>query len=86
MEANKIKDIFDLVIATIFSIPLLWTMFEHLGIKFIYVPKIFMNGYFQLVLATIVLFISGRRFFINTFYSIKNRSLGMDTLVVFGTE
>src|SRR5690554_2449268 len=37
-RAAKKRDIIDLVIATIFSLPLLWTMFVHLGISFIPVP------------------------------------------------
>ena len=79
------KDRIDLLIATLFSIPLLWTMFNHLGLHFVYVPNIFMNGYFQWVMATPVLFIAGRRFFIATYHSIKNKNLGMDSLVVIGT-
>ena len=79
------KDRIDLLIATLFSIPLLWTMFNHLGLHFVYVPDIFMNGYFQWGMATPVLFIAGRRFFIATYHSIKNKNLGMDSLVVIGT-
>lgn len=85
VKKNKRKDIIDLVIAIIFSLPLLYTMFNHLGLSFIPVPDLLMNGYFQWVLATPVLFISGRRFFVATYHSIKNKNLGMDALVVIGT-
>ncbi|HHW79722.1 MAG TPA: heavy metal translocating P-type ATPase [Acholeplasmataceae bacterium] len=82
----KKRDIIDLVIATIFSIPLLWTMFVHLGLTFVPVPDLFMNGYFQWIISSPVLFISGRRFFIATYHSIKAKNLGMDALVVLGTS
>ena len=85
MVKAKRKDKIDLIIAILFSIPLLYTMFHHLGISFIKVPTLFMNGYFQLVLTTPVLFIAGRRFFKGFYYSIKERNLGMDALVVIGT-
>ena len=79
------RDLIDLIIAIIFSIPLLYTMFHHLGIHFIKVPHLFMNGYFQWALTTIVLFFSGRRFFIATYHQLKAKNLGMDSLVVMGT-
>lgn len=81
----KLIDKIDLIVAILFSLPLLWTMFSHLGIDFIPVPPLFMYGYFQWILASFVLFISGRRFFINTYYQIKARNFGMDSLVVIGT-
>lgn len=85
IKKAKRKDLVDLMIALIFSLPLLYTMFHHLGISFMPMPKILMNGYFQALLATPVLFIAGRRFFIQTYHSIKAKNLGMDSLVVIGT-
>lgn len=85
-KKQKRIDLIDLVIATIFSIPLLWTMFAHLGMTFIPVPAILMNGYFQWVLTTPVMFIAGRRFFIAAYRSVLNKNLGMDSLVVIGTS
>src|SRR5690625_4808558 len=81
----KRKDMIDLLIAFIFSLPLLYTMFEHLVMKFIKVPNLFMNGYFQMAMTIPVLFIAGRRFFVATYHSLKERNLGMDSLVVIGT-
>ncbi|VEU82936.1 heavy metal translocating P-type ATPase [Acholeplasma hippikon] len=81
----KRKDFIDLMIAIVFSLPLLYTMFNHLGMSFIPVPDLFMNAFFQWALASIVLFIPGRRFFIQTFNQIKYKNLGMDALVVIGT-
>lgn len=79
----KRRDLIDLLVAVILSIPLLITMFAHLNI--LNVPKLLMNGYFQLALTTPVLFFSGRRFFVQTYHSIKAKNLGMDSLVVIGT-
>ncbi|HHT55346.1 MAG TPA: cadmium-translocating P-type ATPase, partial [Acholeplasma sp.] len=82
-KAAKRRDKIDLLIAIIFSIPLLLTMFAHLNI--FDVPSILMNGYFQWIMATPVLFVAGRRFFVGTYHSIKAKNLGMDSLVVMGT-
>ncbi len=81
----KRRDDIDLIIASILTFPLLWTMFHHLGIN-MYVPKIFMNGFFQWALATPILFYVGRRFFVATYHQIKGKNLGMDALVVLGTS
>jgi P-type Cu+ transporter len=79
------KDRLDIWISTLLTIPLLLSMVHHFGIPFD-LPTIFMNGYFQWVLTTPLLLFVGRRFFIQTFYQIKSRHLGMDTLVVIGTS
>ena len=84
-EKEKRKDIIDVIVAAILTIPLLWTMFDHLGTN-VFVPKIFLNGWFQFALATPMLFYVGRRFFIASYYQIKGKSLGMDVLVVMGTS
>ena len=78
------KDRIDLIVAFIFSLPLLWTMFHHLGLP-IGVPDILMNGYVQWAISTPVLFFVGRRFFTSAFHQIKGKNLGMDVLVVIGT-
>lgn len=85
-EQEKIKKRanIDLLIAGILTFPLLWTMFVHLGVD-IYVPMILMNGYFQWALTTPILFYVGRKFFKASYHQIKNRNLGMDSLVVLGT-
>lgn len=84
-EKAKKRDFIDLIIATLLTLPLLWTMFVHLGIP-IYVPDILMDGYVQWAIATPILFYVGRRFFQATYHQIKGRNLGMDTLVVLGTS
>ncbi len=84
-EKAKKRDLRDLILAGVLTLPLLWTMFVHLGIP-IYVPDILMNGYVQWAISTPILFYVGRRFFQATYHQIKGRNLGMDTLVVLGTS
>ena len=84
-QKAKRRDQIDLLIATILTMPLLWTMFVHLGIP-VFVPDILMNGYVQWAIVTPILFYNGRRFFKATYHQIKAKNLGMDTLVVLGTS
>ena len=80
----KRRDLIDFWVATIFTLPLLWTMFAHLNIP-VYTPHWLMNGYVQLGLTIPVQFFVGRRFFKAAYYQIRNKSAGMDVLVVVGT-
>jgi len=83
-KKEKLKDRIDFWVATIFTLPLLWTMFEHLGIP-LFVPDILMDGWVQLALTIPVQFFVGRRFFKAAYKQIKSKSLGMDVLIVIGT-
>jgi P-type Cu+ transporter len=86
-ELEKVKKIdrIDLILAFILTFPLLWTMFYHFGVN-IYVPEILLNGYFQWIITTPLLFFVGRRFFKAAYHQVKAKNLGMDTLVVLGTS
>ena len=76
----------EIYISVFFSVPLLWAMFGHLEFtSFIYVPRLFMDGIFQLVVAGIVQFYIGKRFYLGAYHGIRKKSLGMDILVVLGT-
>ena len=77
----------EIYISVIFSIPLLWAMFGHLKFTMdvIWVPDLFMNGIFQLIVAGGVQFYIGKRFYIGAYHGIRKNSLGMDILVVLGT-
>jgi len=90
LEDNKklrIKMRREIYIAVIFSIPLLWAMFGHVpGFEFVYVPNFLKDGIFQLIVAGVVQFYIGRRFFIGAYHGIRKKSLGMDILVVLGTS
>ncbi|WP_066060615.1 heavy metal translocating P-type ATPase [Neobacillus soli] len=75
------------IFAAILSFPLLWAMVGHFSFtSFIWVPKIFMNPWFQLVLATPVQFIIGGQFYMGAYKALKNKSANMDVLVALGTS
>ncbi|GIP53901.1 heavy metal translocating P-type ATPase [Paenibacillus vini] len=76
-----------LLISAILSFPLLWTMVGHFSFtSWIYTPEIFMNPWFQLILATPVQFIIGRTFYIGAYKALRNGSANMDVLVSLGTS
>ena len=75
------------IFSAILTLPLLWTMVAHFSfLSFIYLPDIFMNPWFQLVLATPVQFIIGAQFYKGAYTSLKNKSANMDVLVALGTS
>src|SRR5690625_2538178 len=75
------------IVSSILTLPLLWTMVAHFSfLSFIYVPDIFMNPWFQLVLATPVQFFVGAQFYKGAYTSLRNKSANMDVLVALGTS
>src|SRR5699024_5859645 len=75
------------IVSSILTLPLLWTMVAHFSfLSFIYVPDIFMNPWFQLVLATPVQFFVGAQFYKGAYTSPRNKSANMDGLVALGTS
>lgn len=73
-----------LIISIVLSIPLLMTMLVHLfGLS---LPHIFMNPYFQFVLATVVQFGIGWQFYTGAYKSLRSGSANMDVLVALGTS
>jgi len=73
-----------LLISAILSIPLLFTMFVHLfGMD---IPGIFMNPWFQFLLATPVQFIIGWQFYVGAYKNLRNGGANMDVLVALGTS
>ncbi|MFU0790299.1 MAG: heavy metal translocating P-type ATPase [Virgibacillus proomii] len=73
-----------LIISAILSVPLLVTMLDHLfGLR---LPAIFMNPWFQFVLATPVQFIIGWQFYEGAYKNLRNKSANMDVLVALGTS
>ncbi|MTT32578.1 heavy metal translocating P-type ATPase [Terrilactibacillus sp. BCM23-1] len=75
------------IISLILSLPLLWAMVGHFSFtSFIYVPEIFMNPWFQLILATPVQFIIGGQFYLGAYKALRNKSANMDVLVALGTS
>ncbi|OHR65721.1 ATPase P [Bacillus sp. HMSC76G11] len=75
------------IMSAILSIPLLWSMVGHFSFtSWMYVPELFMNPWFQLLLATPVQFIIGGQFYIGAYKALKNKSANMDVLVALGTS
>lgn len=75
------------ITSAILSLPLLWAMAVHFSFTaFIWVPKLFMNPWFQFVLTTPVQFFIGRQFYIGAYKALKNKSANMDVLVALGTS
>lgn len=73
--------------SAILSLPLLWAMVGHFSFtSFIYVPKMLMNPWVQLALATPVQFVIGKQFYVGAFKALKNKSANMDVLVALGTS
>lgn len=74
-------------VSAILSLPLLWSMVGHFSFtSWIWVPDLFMNPWFQLILATPVQFIIGGQFYIGAYKALRNKSANMDVLVALGTS
>ncbi|GAB6992190.1 heavy metal translocating P-type ATPase [Paenibacillus pini] len=75
------------MMSAILSLPLLWAMVGHFSFtSWIPVPSLFMNPWFQLVLATPVQFIIGGQFYVGAYKALRNKSANMDVLVALGTS
>ncbi|MEI0737368.1 heavy metal translocating P-type ATPase [Paenibacillus sp. JTLBN-2024] len=76
-----------LIVSAILSIPLLWAMVAHFSFtSWIYLPDLFMNPWFQLVLATPVQFYIGWPFYVGAYKALRNGGANMDVLVALGTS
>jgi P-type Cu+ transporter len=72
--------LFSLVLSTPFFL-LMLNMFGVIGI-----PRVLLNTWIQLVLATQIQFIAGWGFYVGTFKSLRGRSANMDVLITLGTS
>ncbi|MDQ0111115.1 Cu+-exporting ATPase [Paenibacillus harenae] len=76
-----------LLLSAILSLPLLWSMVGHFSFtSWIYTPDLFMNPWFQLILAAPVQFYVGRQFYVGAYKALRNGSANMDVLVSLGTS
>ena len=82
-EIRKQRNMF--IFSLAFSLPLLLTMLDHLGITD-KLPGILMNPWFQLFLATPVQFIPGSHFYKDGYHALKSGSANMSVLVALGTS
>lgn len=80
---DEIKDLKkDLIISIIFSVPLMVSMFFHM----FNMHKFMLNGYIQWAFASVVQFYVGKRYYINAYRNLVNKSTNMDVLIAFGTS
>jgi len=76
-----------LILSAILSLPLLWAMVSHFSFtSWIWMPDLFMNPWFQLILATPVQFFIGKQFYVGAYKALRNKSANMDVLVSLGTS
>ncbi|TBL68279.1 heavy metal translocating P-type ATPase [Paenibacillus thalictri] len=76
-----------LAASAVLSLPLLWAMVGHFSFtSWIWVPALFMNPWFQLVLSIPVQFIIGRQFYVGAYKALRSGSANMDVLVALGTS
>lgn len=76
-----------LAISIILSLPLLYTMLAHMPFDIgLPMPKLLMNPWFQLLLATPVQFYIGGPFYVGAYRALRNKSANMDVLVALGTS
>ncbi|OOE04610.1 copper-translocating P-type ATPase [Anoxybacillus kestanbolensis] len=76
-----------LAISIILSLPLLYTMIAHMPFHIgLPMPKLLMNPWFQLLLATPVQFYIGGPFYVGAYRALRNKSANMDVLVALGTS
>ncbi|RTE11373.1 heavy metal translocating P-type ATPase [Paenibacillus whitsoniae] len=76
-----------LLLSAVLSAPLLWAMAGHFSFTaWLWTPELFMNPWFQLVLATPVQFYIGRQFYVGAYKALRNGSANMDVLVALGTS
>ncbi|HZG55726.1 heavy metal translocating P-type ATPase [Paenibacillus sp.] len=69
------------------SLPLLWAMAGHFSFtSWMWVPSLFMQPWFQLLLATPVQFLVGGAFYVGAYKALRNGSANMDVLVALGTS
>ncbi|EFS19850.1 heavy metal translocating P-type ATPase [Staphylococcus hominis] len=73
-----------LIISAILAFPLLLTMLVHLFN--VPLPEIFMNPWFQFILATPIQFIIGWQFYVGAYKNLRNGGANMDVLVALGTS
>ncbi|MEW9702063.1 heavy metal translocating P-type ATPase [Paenibacillus sp. SI8] len=75
-----------LTVAAFLTIPLLWAMVRHYTFTSgIWIPELFLQPWFQWVLATPVQFVIGAPFYFNAYKALRGRSANMDVLVALST-
>ncbi|MEC0225702.1 heavy metal translocating P-type ATPase [Paenibacillus alba] len=75
-----------LLISAFLTIPLLWAMVRHYTLtSSIWIPELFLQPWFQWILATPVQFVIGAPFYFHAWKALKSKTANMDVLVVLST-
>lgn len=74
-----------LIVSAVFTLPLFLSMTDMI-FHTPFIPDIFSNGYFQLILASVVQFYCGFQFYKGAYANLKHLSANMDVLVALGTS
>lgn len=74
-----------LIVSAVFTLPLFLSMIDMI-FHTPFIPDIFSNGYFQLILASVVQFYCGFQFYKGAYANLKHLSANMDVLVALGTS
>lgn len=85
-EAEVKRQRLRLLIAAVFSLPLVLAMALHMLGVMGKTTELLMNPYLQLILATPVQFIAGWQFYRGAYMVLRNGSANMDVLVALGTS
>lgn len=74
-------------VSVLLSLPLVWAMVAHIPfLAFVYVPALFLNPLFQLIVTFPIQFIIGFSFYRGAWNSLRHQSANMDVLVVLSTS
>lgn len=81
------KQMNKLILSAVLSLPLLWSMVAHFSFtSWIYLPELFMEPWFQLLLAAPVQFYVGKQFYVGAYKALRGGGANMDVLVALGTS
>jgi len=78
---------FKLTVAVLLTLPLLWAMVRHYTFSSgIWIPELFLQPWFQWLMATPVQFVIGAPFYFNAYKALKHKTANMDVLVALSTS
>jgi len=75
------------ICSAILTIPLAWAMLSHFQwASFLYIPPLFQNPFFQMMITIPIQFIIGYPFYERAWHAVKHKIPNMDVLVVLSTS
>ncbi|MGO4106182.1 heavy metal translocating P-type ATPase [Paenibacillus sp. YAF4_2] len=86
-QPDRTAQIRKLIFSALLSLPLIWSMVGHFSFtSWMYVPELFMNPWFQLILASPVQLYIGGSFYVSAYKALRNGGANMDVLIALGTS